>query len=36
LGFASMRALMATMLAWMILEALRALVGAVMTLDDRI
>lgn len=34
-GFASLRALMATLAAWMVLEALRALVDAVMMLDDR-
>lgn len=34
IGFASLRALMFTLLAWMILEACRLLVQAVMTLDD--
>lgn len=35
LGFASLRALIATAAAWMILEAGRALVGAVMALEDK-
>jgi hypothetical protein len=30
-----MRALMATLLAWMILESLRAVLRVVQTLDDR-
>jgi len=34
-GMAAARALMATLLAWMVLEALRAVVRAVQTLDDR-
>ncbi len=34
-GMAAARALMATLVAWMVLEALRALVRAVDTLDDR-
>ena len=34
-GFASLRALMATVAAWMIFEAVRALVGAVMALEDK-
>ena len=34
-GMAASRALMATLVAWMVLEALRALVRAVDTLDDR-
>lgn len=34
-GFASLRALMATVAAWMIFEAGRALVGAVMALEDK-
>ena len=34
LGAASLRALMFTLLAWMILETVRLLVRAVMTLDD--
>jgi hypothetical protein len=33
-GLAATRALMATLAAWMALEALRALVRAVQTLDD--
>ena len=35
LAFAVMRALMATLLAWMILETLRAVLRVVQTLDDR-
>jgi hypothetical protein len=34
IGVASLRALMFTLLAWMILETSRLLVRAVMTLDD--
>jgi hypothetical protein len=34
-GLAASRALMATLVAWMALEALRAVVRAVQTLDDR-
>jgi len=34
-GAAAARALMATLVAWMVLEGLRALVRAVETLDDR-
>ena len=34
-GMAAARTLMATLLAWMVLEALRAVVRAVQTLDDR-
>jgi hypothetical protein len=34
-GMAATRALMATLVAWMALEALRAVVRAVQTLDDR-
>jgi hypothetical protein len=34
-AFAVMRALMATLLAWMILESLRAVLRVVQTLDDR-
>jgi hypothetical protein len=33
-GMASVRALMAALVAWMALEAMRALVRAVQTLDD--
>jgi hypothetical protein len=35
LGMAAARTLMATLLAWMVLESLRAVVRAVETLDDR-
>jgi hypothetical protein len=34
LGFAALRAVMFTLLAWMILEAARMLVRAVQTLED--
>lgn len=34
-GFAALRALMAGLLAWMVLEATYLLVRAVMSLDDR-
>ncbi len=34
-GFASLRALMAAVLAWIVLETARLLVRAVMLLDDR-
>jgi hypothetical protein len=34
-GLACLRTFMATLLAWMILEGVRLLVGAVMTLDDK-
>jgi hypothetical protein len=34
-GMAATRALMATLLAWMVLEGLRAVVRAVQTLDDQ-
>ena len=34
-GMAASHALMATLVAWMVLEAIRALVRAVQTLDDR-
>ena len=34
-GLAAARALMATLVAWMALEAMRAVVRAVQTLDDR-
>lgn len=34
-GFTALRALMFTLAAWMALEAIRMLVQAVMTLDDR-
>jgi hypothetical protein len=34
-GFAALRALMAGLLAWMVLELANLLVRAVMTLDDR-
>ena len=35
LGFACLRALMYTLLAWMVLESLRAVVRYVQTFDDR-
>lgn len=35
LSMAAARALMATLAAWMVLEAMRALVRAVQTLDDQ-
>ncbi len=35
LGYASLRAFMFTLLAWMMLETARMLVHAVQTLDDR-
>jgi hypothetical protein len=34
-GMAATRTLMATLLAWMVLEAVRVVVRAVQTLDDR-